>query len=118
MTVAEAKIKCLELEGCKGFTFDGKMTDEPKEIFFKDHWDCQGENWTSFKIEERADEEPPKPSFTQHEGYIGGDDMHIETMTVAEAKIKCLELKGCKGFTFDGQMPDEPVEIFFKDHWD
>lgn len=52
---------------------------------------------------------------TEREGFIPqGGDLLVETMTVDDAKLKCLTLPGCRGFTFRGVITEEPVKIFFK----
>eukprot|EP00928_Gymnodinium_smaydae_P034531 TRINITY_DN24445_c0_g1_i1.p1 TRINITY_DN24445_c0_g1~~TRINITY_DN24445_c0_g1_i1.p1 ORF type:complete len:681 (-),score=86.45 TRINITY_DN24445_c0_g1_i1:510-2552(-) len=57
--------------------------------------------------------------FSYRNGFISrGGDLHKETMTVEEAKQKCEELPGCKGFCHRGAVTSDPVEILFKDKWD
>jgi len=57
--------------------------------------------------------------FIVHEGYlISGDDLAVETLTLAEAKRKSRQLDGCVGFTFEGHAEmGEPVQTYFKSAW-
>lgn len=54
MTLADAKKKAAELEGCQGFCFEGEDTGEPRMVYFKDHFDFfeneDGEEWVSFMV--------------------------------------------------------------------
>lgn len=57
MTVAEAKDRCMQLEGCVGFTVRGEDAGEPMNVFFKNRWQVSsegGEGWTSYRLEERS----------------------------------------------------------------
>jgi len=109
----EATAKAVAL-GCKGYTFQGKIDDAgPKRIIFKNKWDLDGPDsgWSSVRLE---------AGFTQYRhGYIGANDnLLVEKMTIEAAKLKCSELEGCLGFTFEGQPTESPVEIYFKSKWD
>jgi len=58
-------------------------------------------------------------TFSFHQGFLSmGGDIVVETMTIQDAKARCVRLKGCVGFTWQGG-PDllEPVSIRFKDKW-
>jgi len=56
--------------------------------------------------------------FTMHPGFIKtGGNLHKEVMTVEQAKRKCMELPGCKGFTYQGGQTNTLVIVWFKDHW-
>jgi len=56
--------------------------------------------------------------FAQVEGQLlAGEVLHVEAMTLAEAKDRCVKLSGCKGFTFQGDAADGPVEVIFKNAW-
>lgn len=62
-------------------------------------------------------------AFTVHSGFIRkGGDVLVHSMTVAEAKARCLSLPNCKGFCFRGQRGElgenEIVKVYFKDKWD
>lgn len=49
MTVQQAFQKASQMPRCVGFCHEGPPTNQPVEIFFKDHWDVGGEGWTSYK---------------------------------------------------------------------
>lgn len=52
MSVECAKVKCAELPGCRGFTFNGHDTEGNANIFFKSAWTIlpvQGRAWTSYR---------------------------------------------------------------------
>lgn len=53
------------------------------------------------------------------DGYISsGGDLLRGKMTIADAKRRCLELEGCKGFCHRGAPTEEDVvEIVFKGKW-
>merc|ERR1712226_1461632 len=57
--------------------------------------------------------------WTMIDGFIlAGNDIHVETMTVDEAKKKVGIFANCKGFCVRRPMPKDPaeaVEIYFKD---
>jgi len=56
--------------------------------------------------------------FARVEGrLLAGEILHVEAMTLVEAKDRCFKLPGCKGFTFQGEAADGPVEMIFKDAW-
>mmetsp|Transcript_158303 Transcript_158303/g.280657 ORF Transcript_158303/g.280657 Transcript_158303/m.280657 type:complete len:532 (-) Transcript_158303:27-1622(-) len=63
-------------------------------------------------------------SFTKVDGYISaGGDLERAVMSVADAYVRCKQLPGCKGFTFQGgatvhRATDQPVEIIFKNKAD
>jgi len=58
-------------------------------------------------------------AYTVHAGFISrGDDLLVEKMTAKDAQLKCVSLKGCKGFTFQGNPAEGPVLIYFKSKWD
>jgi len=58
-------------------------------------------------------------TFVKHEGFISkGGDLHLEVMTIEEAKRKAMNLKGCSGFCFSGEERAGPMKIFFKSKWD
>lgn len=50
MTPEEAKARCMNLEGCEAFEFQGESTSEPVEVRFKGKWAASGDGWTSFKL--------------------------------------------------------------------
>merc|ERR1740123_1263018 len=56
--------------------------------------------------------EVERDSFTEHAGYISNavQDLHVENLSVESAKLKCLKMQGCAGFTFEGVsgVPDVP----------
>jgi hypothetical protein len=50
--------------------------------------------------------------------YIEGKELHQETMTITEAKMKCLKLQDCTGFYYQGDADvgtDEKLKMIFKD---
>jgi len=58
------------------------------------------------------------PQFTVHAGIIPeGGDLLTEKMTLSEAKKKCRELPGCKGFCFTGTGVGSTVDVQFKSNW-
>lgn len=62
---------------------------------------------------------PSEKALERVEGFISaGGDLHVQRLTVAEAKAKAKELAGCLGFCFSGPDTGEPVDVFFKGKWD
>jgi len=75
LTVEDAKKKALELDGCKGFCFEGEDSGAPVKVFFKDNCETfAGEGWTTYKCPEEFVEEEPEICGV---GLMvaGGDDM-------------------------------------------
>jgi len=61
---------------------------------------------------------PEAAIFVEHRGYIpAGDDLLVEIMTIADAKLRCQSLPACKGFSLEGKPTDNPVTIWFKNEW-
>merc|ERR1712046_163298 len=59
-------------------------------------------------------------SFSVHRGLLEeGGDIGSDLLTIEEAKVRCRELPGCKGFTFKGNDPDSavPIMCYFKSHF-
>jgi len=55
--------------------------------------------------------------FTVHRGYLGGQDLYVESMTVSEAKSVAASLPGCRGFMYFDPFPPArgAVRFHFKD---
>jgi len=56
--------------------------------------------------------------FSMQKGQVlGGNDIPVEmdTMTLEQAKVVCLTLPGCRGFTYQGEPTEGAVKIHFKD---
>lgn len=140
MTLWEAKVKCAELQNCRGFTFSGEIpadnASEPMEFHFKDHGELGGPGWSSFirvdhqeKLNEcEAKLVQSRAAFEHFHGMFNesfyrehnqpispGGLITQDTMTIAEAKRRCAELTNCKGFTFPGRPTNESVHIELKD---
>lgn len=140
MTLGEAKVKCVELPNCSGFTFAGKLpadnSSEPIDIDFKDHATLGGPGWSSFvRVDHRKKLESCEARLAQSRAAF--DNLHgmsneyffqehklpispgglilQETMTIAEAKRRCAELSNCKGFTFPGSPTNGSIHIELKD---
>lgn len=62
---------------------------------------------------------PTALKFAGHEGgYISSEgDLYRGRMSIAEAKARCAELPGCRGFTFEGADGDGVKDIWFKNKW-
>lgn len=59
-------------------------------------------------------------SFTVERGCLAsGGDLFHDKMTIEDAKVKCRQLPGCRGFTFKGTdaSSTQPVMCFFKSHY-
>jgi hypothetical protein len=109
-TLTAAKGRCLEMPDCEGFTFMGGLTEGPMWVNFKSKWNVGGTGWTSFRREELP--------FTMFDGYIAGnDDVTSEYTTLTKAKVLCLRLPECKGFTYMGPPSEGPMWINFKKEW-
>lgn len=68
MTISAAKQKCAELPGCKGFCHRGPATVHAVEIYFKNKWDNNVGEWTSFKVEADLEAQPPKAMAVTNSG--------------------------------------------------
>jgi len=56
--------------------------------------------------------------FAQVQGrLLAGEVLLVEAMTLAAAKDRCFKLPGCKGFSFQGDAAEGPVEVIFRDAW-
>lgn len=126
MTIHDAQIKCLTMSECRGFTFKGRVTEDPLMIYFKsnahiDESDGEDSPWMSYR---RAG------LYSHQKGHISGTatTLLVEKMTKPEAIAKCDSLAGCRGFTFqrnngikvynsEGEEASE-LEIHFKDRAD
>lgn len=52
MTIAEAKIRCATVPGCRGFSFQGEPSEEaPVKMHFRGTNETSGPGWTSFRYE-------------------------------------------------------------------
>lgn len=52
LTIEEAKSRCHRLPGCRGFCFQGDMTDSKVKIHFRGNgYEAYGSGWTSFIFE-------------------------------------------------------------------
>lgn len=148
MTVEAAKLRCKAMPGCKGFTFHGVDKGGEVDVIFKDKQDNHPGPWTSYfylgpdvhtvptplnlnmknmtppivaqGVPLSSTHTPTKDGFHGFNGYISGFCTEIlsETMTLEEAKARCKKLPGCKGFTFEGPVTDEPVLVSFRDSFD
>lgn len=68
LTVEEAIATAEKIKGCRGFTFKGKPTGEPVQVFFKDKYQLKeggNELWTSYKTKAQK-----RSDFFQ--GLLGG----------------------------------------------
>jgi prolyl 4-hydroxylase len=54
----------------------------------------------------------------QDKSISAGSDIEVGTMTIAEARAKCLATPTCEGFTFKGAPTDDPVTIYMKSKQD
>merc|ERR1719265_393222 len=66
MSVREAKARCASLAPCRGFTLQGGIVDESRELHvtLKDKFEVFGEGWTSYRLEDGLfpnDSLPPIP---------------------------------------------------------
>mmetsp|Transcript_37552 Transcript_37552/g.119657 ORF Transcript_37552/g.119657 Transcript_37552/m.119657 type:complete len:703 (-) Transcript_37552:96-2204(-) len=82
---------------------------------------AQRATWAASAAQNRevAASAAPHETLSQHKGFLPiGGDLLIESMTVQEAKVRCMTLTGCKGFSFKGPPASEAVQVYFKDKWD
>jgi hypothetical protein len=126
LTIHDAQVKCLSMSECRGFTFNGRVTEDPTLIYFKsnaviDESDGEDSPWTSFRRQ---------GLYSHMKGHISGTarTLLIEKMTKPEAVAKCDALESCRGFTYErnqgfrvynseGQEASE-LEFTFKDRAD
>lgn len=68
----------------------------------------------------------PHRDFTVHEVSLGGEDMHVEVMTLKDAQLKVQSLEACIGFCSRRHnergwasfgIDTQPVQCFFKSDW-
>jgi hypothetical protein len=117
-TIEAAQAKCLTLPGCRGFTFEGPLTDVAQQkvpVHFKRNVDVEhgdggdSDKWITYRR---------MGLFTKHYGHISGNapDLMQEEVTIHDAQIKCLSMPECRGFTFKGRPTEDPVLVFFKNN--
>lgn len=59
VTVEDAKKKALEIDGCRGFCFEGEDSGALVKVFFKNSCETfAGEGWTTYKCPSQVEEEP------------------------------------------------------------
>jgi len=63
----------------------------------------------------RGDDEEAEDLFhVQNLPISAGSDLLVDTMTIAEARAKCLALDDCAGCTFEDAPTNKPVLVYFK----
>lgn len=117
MSISDAFARCKQLPGCKGFTFQGGVTDLPVEIIFKNKADCHPGPWTSYiyneplkapdlspscmctrvapslivqemTVTEGGDLQPP----TSLQGAIVRNDMDTSASQAPEPEMQCTDV--------------------------
>jgi hypothetical protein len=123
ITIQQAKMKCVTLPGCRGFTYELAQGFEqdpnwPVTIHFKSKVDVEHGDGS---IRDRWVTHRRMGLFTKHKGFISGShpDLLQSEMTVHAAHIKCLLMAECRGFTFKALAnASNAVMIYFKSNAD
>merc|ERR1712110_544964 len=57
-------------------------------------------------------------TFQIFDGFLNRPTLHLESLSLDQAKARCATIADCVGFSFEGQVGAHPMTMFFKNKWE